>query len=295
MTAAPALPGATRITVAVEGVRFSVQRAAPGRARQTTPVLLLHGVPQTSLMWRDLLPELAHERVVLAPDLKGLGDSEVAGPYDLPTLVGELGALVLHEAAGPIDVVGHDWGGALGIALAASRPGLVRRIVVVNAPSCPTDLRRAYHIPLLALPVLPELAFRLAGPALVHRMIGYAWRARGRPPADILAAYAQAYADPARVAAMLCYYRALVRPFLPGCGRPRFAGRPPPARPAVHTERTLVVWGALDPVLPLSVGQSLARALGANTTMVSLPGVGHFPVEEAPDVAVPTIAEFLRA
>jgi pimeloyl-ACP methyl ester carboxylesterase len=55
-----------------------------------------------------------------------------------------------------------------------------------------------------------------------------------------------------------------------------------------------VIWGAADPVLPVAVGESVVRDLGANCSMVTLPGIGHFAVEEAPAVVVPTIAEFLR-
>ena len=120
-----------------------------------TPLLLLHGVPETSSCWRDVAPALAAGRRVLAPDLPGLGGSSYSGPYDVPSLVAQLSALVDAEVpGGRIDVVGHDWGGSLALALAGARPELVRRIVVVNAPFRTVPLR-AFHIPLLALPALP--------------------------------------------------------------------------------------------------------------------------------------------
>ena len=75
------LPGGTSRQVAVAGVRFALQRggaSTPGDSG--TPALLLHGVPQTAQMWRELFPELARDRVVLAPDLKGLGGSEAKAP-----------------------------------------------------------------------------------------------------------------------------------------------------------------------------------------------------------------------
>ena len=135
--------------VAVEGVRFALHRG--GAPSGSTPVLLLHGVPQTSLAYRHLFPVLAADRLVLAPDLKGLGGSEVGGPYDVPTLVRELAALILHEVDGPVDVVGHDWGGVLALALADARPDLVRRLVVINAPYRKVNLLKAFHIPLFSL------------------------------------------------------------------------------------------------------------------------------------------------
>lgn len=293
------LPGAECHQVAVEGVRFRVYRAGPAAelpaasVEAGTPVLLLHGVPQTAAVWRSLLPVLATDRVVVAPDLKGLGGSEVAGTYDVRTLVRELAALALHEVDGEIDVVGHDWGGSLGIALAAARPDLVRRLVVINGPYRYVDYRRAFHIPLFALPVLPEVVFALGGRELVRRMIRHAWRADPPLDRDHLEHYAAAYADPARVSAMLGYYRAAVRGrILDAPGRLARRSARSVRRPSA---RTLVLWGAADPVLPLAVGEAIVRDLGPAVELVSLPGVGHFAPEEAPALVEENVAGFLRA
>ena len=70
-------------------------------------------------------------------------------------------------------------------------------------------------------------------------------------------------------------------------------GEAPPTK--VRAERSLVVWGAADPLIALSDGEAVVRDLGASASMLSLPGVGHWPVEEAADVVVPAIADFLRA
>ncbi|MEP6462439.1 MAG: alpha/beta hydrolase [Frankiaceae bacterium] len=287
------LAGAQSRQVAVEGVRFRLYRGGPAGTASARPVLLLHGVPQTALVWRSLLPQLAVDRVVLAPDLKGLGDSEVAGPYDVPTLVRELAALVLHEVDGEIDVVGHDWGGSLGLALAAGRPDLVRRLVVINASYRHIDYRRAFYIPFFALPVAPEIAFALGGRELVRRMIRYAWCSEPPLDRDVLEHYATAYADPARVGAMLGYYRAVVRSRV--AGLPRKLTGSPAGQPHRLRQQTLVLWGAADPVLPLSVAESVVRDVGAGAELVVLPGVGHFSPEEAPDLVNETVGAFLRA
>lgn len=283
----------TSRTVAVDGVRFHLREARPARKRRTTPALLLHGVPQTSATWGPLMAELAKDRVVLAPDLKGLGESEAKEPYDIPTLVSELAALVLHEVDGPVDVVGHDWGGSLALALAGARPDLVRRLVVMSAPYREVDLKAAFHMPLLALPLLPDVAFRLWGDRLVRAMFDFAWKAETAPDVE---AYAAAYAPPERYTAMLAYYRAAVRPRLARAVTSALGGKPAHnGLPRVKVERSLVVWGADDPPMPLHVGEAVARDLGPDATMLTVPGVGHWPHEEAPDVVLPAIAEFLRA
>src|SRR3954469_2588808 len=170
--------------VAVPGRRLALRRWDPagGSAAENPPVLLLHGVPETSACFDELAATLATDRVVLAPDLPGLGNSEVRGPYDVRSVTSSLLSLLASELDGVadgdledgeledgeredgeredgdpegepvrIDVVGHDWGGSIGLALAAARPDLVRRLVVISAPYRKVDLARAWHIPMLGL------------------------------------------------------------------------------------------------------------------------------------------------
>ena len=295
--AAALMPRAAHRQVAAGGVRFSLYRADPNRHRRTTPALLLHGVPQTAICWRNLLTELARDRIVLAPDLKGLGGTEAGGSYDVPSLVRELAALVVHEVDGPVDVVGHDWGGVLGLGLAGARPDLVRRLVVVNAPFRQLNLLRAPHLVLFALPLVPEALFAAGGRPLMSALLRAGWKSSRPLDRSVLSHYVDAYADPARIRAMLAYYRASTRGRLPPwllatLTRGRTGRRPP--LPQVRAERHLVVWGAEDPVLPISVGESVVRDLGPETTFITVPRAGHFVVEEAPEVVVPAIAGFLR-
>jgi haloacetate dehalogenase len=226
---------------------------------------------------------------VLAPDLPGLGGSSYGGPYDVPSLVAQLVALLEAETGGaPVDVVGHDWGGSLALALAGARPDLVRRLVVANAPyrSVPA---RALHIPLFALPVAPELLFRLGGRRVVRLMLGLGWRSTTPLDPETQAEYEAAYAHPDAVRAMLGYYRAATRPRIAAALR---RSRPASA-PRVRADRMLVLWGARDPVLPISTGESVVRDLGPECVMVTVPGAGHFVVEEAPDVVAEVLVDFL--
>ncbi len=292
--------GAEASMVEAGGARFLLHRAGvagngAGNEGGSPPALLLHGVPQTAACWRDVLAELSTDRTVLAPDLKGLGGSGVAPPYDVATLTRELAALVEAQAGGPVDAVGHDWGGVLALALAGARPDLVRRLVVVNAPYRYVDFVHAAHIPAFSVPLLPELAFALGGRRLVHRMIGFCWKADRRLDERAMVEYADAYADPARVRAMLGYYRALFRPRAANVVRRGLAGGLKAPASKIRAERRLVVWGALDPVLPLPVGEAAARDLADSTELVTVPGAGHFVVEEAPEIVVRLIADFLRA
>ena len=294
MTTALEVPGATSRTVAVDGVRFHLWSAGPARKRKTTPALLLHGVPQTAATWGPLMALLAKDRVVIAPDLKGLGESEAKEPYDIPTLVAELAALALHEVDGQVDVVGHDWGGSLALALAGARPDLVRRLVVMSAPYREVDFKNAWYMGVAALPLLPDVAFRLAAEKILRQAFAAIWTSPGESP--LLEHYVAAYTPPERWGAMLAYYRAAVRPRAAGAVTALLRGeKPRSGLPKVKVERALVVWGTDDRPMPLHVGEAVVRDLGPEATMLTVPGIGHFPHEEAPDVVLPAIVDFLKS
>ena len=99
------------------------------------PVLLLHGNPDSGMMWDGVARRLGTCFRCFAPDLPGFGHSEVPNDYD-PSLVGLvrfveqfLGAAKIKR---PIDVVAHDFGGPFGFAWAVRHADLVRRIVAIN-------------------------------------------------------------------------------------------------------------------------------------------------------------------
>ena len=99
-------------------------------------VVLLHGWPQTWYMWRHVLPGLSQRYRVVAPDLRGLGDSSrPVGGYDKKTLAHDVWRLV-REVLGEerFFVVGHDWGGPTAFALAAQHRQAVRRLAIFDVP-----------------------------------------------------------------------------------------------------------------------------------------------------------------
>ncbi|MBV8704485.1 MAG: alpha/beta fold hydrolase, partial [Acetobacteraceae bacterium] len=105
-------------------------------AGQGPAVVLLHGWPQTWFMWRDIIPGLAARYRVIAPDLRGLGDSSrPVGGYDKKTLADDVWRLA-HGVLGErrVFVAGHDWGGPTAFALAAQHRDAVRGVAVFDAP-----------------------------------------------------------------------------------------------------------------------------------------------------------------
>jgi pimeloyl-ACP methyl ester carboxylesterase len=101
-------------------------------AASPVPALLLHGLDETSQTWREFASRLPRSLRMLAADLPGFGGSEARGSYTLSAVAATMAAVALEEVDGPVDVVGHGWGATIAIALAAARPELVRRLVVIG-------------------------------------------------------------------------------------------------------------------------------------------------------------------
>jgi pimeloyl-ACP methyl ester carboxylesterase len=107
------------------------------------PVVLIHGLLLGSLaQWYfTLAPALAIDHRVVLYDLRGHGRSPFAATgFDLATLARDLDeVLALQGVRGPVDVVGHSYGGLVALASALSRPDRVRRLVLVDVPLPPSD------------------------------------------------------------------------------------------------------------------------------------------------------------
>ena len=104
------------------------------------PLVLLHGWPQTWYTWRLVMPMLAEKFRVIAPDLRGLGDStRAAEGYDTATLSNDVWELV-HDHLGydQFFLAGHDWGGPVAFSLAAHHRNAVRKLAIIDV-SIPGD------------------------------------------------------------------------------------------------------------------------------------------------------------
>ena len=97
------------------------------------PLLLLHGVPKSCYYWHRLIPLLSDSYLVIAPDIRGFGDSEKpAVGYDIRTVASDLSGLLEHLGLENVYVHGEDWGAAFGYGLAAYHPDRVKALVYAD-------------------------------------------------------------------------------------------------------------------------------------------------------------------
>src|SRR5256885_7246004 len=114
---------------AVNGVKLHYLVAGKG-----DPVILLHGYAQNSHMWRPLMKELAKTHLVVAPDLRGFGDSTKAeSGYDKKTMAQDIHALANSLGIQKAGVAGHDIGLMVAYAYAAQYPAEVDRLALMDA------------------------------------------------------------------------------------------------------------------------------------------------------------------
>ncbi len=130
------LPGFEYRQIETTGARINVASRGNG-----TPLLLLHGYPESHVMWRDVAPELAHEFLVVCPDLRGYGDSsKPEGSHDHSNYSKRAMALDMVEVMAALGhrrflLAGHDRGGRVAYRLALDHPEAISRLALLDIVS----------------------------------------------------------------------------------------------------------------------------------------------------------------
>lgn len=244
------------------------------------PIVLLHGWPQTWFMWRDVIPLLAPHYALIAPDMRGLGDSSrpEAG-YDKMTVARDIAALMTQLGHDRFRVVAHDWGGPVAFALAAQFPDRVLSMAIFDAPVLgdggPIEHHGRWHFGFHALPGLAEALTQ--GREDVY--LRFFYRFGGAHPdaisADAQAEYVRAYAQPGAMTAGFNYYRAVPQDIADTTAF-RDAGK--------WLDMPILVYGG-DPNTRgrgMTALESWAR-VGRHVTGGVAEGCGHWIPEERPD------------
>lgn len=277
-----------------EGVTLRFLQAGRGPL-----VIMLHGFPDSPLTWRfqrDAIVQAGFR--VVTPWLRGYGPSgkpRRVSDYDVRTLAGDVATIVesLGESRAAA-VIGHDWGGAIAWRLAAERPQLVERLIILNSPHpsafarelrTPGQLARSWYVVFFQLPWLPETLMRAHRMAGIRRSIARMVRRREAFTEEDWIAIHAALAVPGALRAALSYYRAAGRAMLRG--RSGAAGRLP--RIAVPT---MVLWGEQDDALSARLSYGLERYV-STLTVRRFANAGHWVHWDEPEAVATEIVAFL--
>jgi haloacetate dehalogenase len=154
----------------VDGVSLNVAHGGENAPGDRTPVVLLHGFPQTHLMWREVAPALAAEHQVVVPDLRGYGDSDKLaedGPdtYSKRTMAQDIVEIMRALGHERFAVIGHDRGALVAVRAGLDHPEAVTHLGILDVlPTIDSwevlrgvDAKVAWHLYLMAQPAdLPE-------------------------------------------------------------------------------------------------------------------------------------------
>jgi haloalkane dehalogenase len=251
------------------------------------PVIFFHGEPTWSFLWRKVIPPVRDAGFrCIAPDLPGFGRSDKPTALDwysydrhVEAVAPLLSDLDVREAT----VVVHDWGGPIGLRLAAEHPDRIARIVVLD-----TGLFTGHQKMTDAW-----IAFRDFVERTEDLPVGFLVKgACAREPGDeVIAAYDAPYVNPESKAGARAFPLMLpTSPSMPGAA----AGQRVLDAMRDDQRPKLVLWADSDPVLTLDTGKRFAAALGTDVAHV-IENASHFLQEDAGDEIGRLIADWLSS
>ncbi|MFI0445430.1 alpha/beta fold hydrolase [Actinomadura sp. 6N118] len=265
------------------------------------PVLLLHGIPETHVMWHRVAPRLAERFTVIATDLRGFGASGTPpstpdhAPYCMRAIALDQAEVMRALGYERFAVVGHDRGARCAYRMALDHPQAVARLAVLDI--VPTgdafdradrDFALGYWVwSFLAAPEpVPERLIAAAPSVLVDHMLNAWSQAPDAFPPEVRAAYGAQFADPDTVHAVCEEYRAAATLDYEHDRTDRGRRR--------ITCPTLVLWSAAGPVAEWYEPLELWRTWADDVRGAAIDS-GHFLPEEAPDETTRHLFDFLTA
>jgi pimeloyl-ACP methyl ester carboxylesterase len=267
-----------RLEIDANGLTFTARAAGPPGGR---PVLLLHGFPQSSWSWRDLLSRLAEAGYrAVAPDQRGYSPGarpQAGGDYAVPHLVADVLSIADTMDMPTFDLVGHDWGGMVAWVTAAQHPDRLRSLTVVSTPHPealraalggrdPAQADRSSYIALFRRPEEPErLLLGEDGSGSGLRKL-FAQAGLDDAVAD---EYVAVHTQPGALTAALNWYRAMDTAHVDGLA------------PIVVPTR--FIWSTEDPALGRVAAEATVEYVAGSYRFDVLEGVSHWVPEEVPD------------
>jgi pimeloyl-ACP methyl ester carboxylesterase len=256
------------------------------------PVLLLiHGITSSSATWDPVIPALAEHAHVIAPDLLGHGESDKPSTdYSLGAFASGLRDLLEHLGVERVTIVGHSLGGGVAMQFVYQYSEYCERLVLVDSGGLGREVSFALRAATLpgaefVLPVIANGHVRDAGAAVGRLLRGIPVRVRPSV-AEVVRGYATLADSPAR-SAFVQSMRSVVAPggqrvsagnrFYLGEGRP-----------------TLIVWGALDTVIPVAHAY-VAHAAISGSQLEIFEQARHFPHMDEPARFARVLLRFLES
>lgn len=279
------------LTIAANGARFHLVRYGVG-----APVLLLHGWPEFWLTWEPVMQRLATRYTLIAPDLRGFGDSDKPdGPFGPADHAADLVALLDTLGIKRIGIVGHDVGGAVIQSLARAAPEYCAGLFLFDflypgigsRLGTPDRLNEIWYQSFNQMPFAPALvgATRESCTAYISHFLRH-WTHRKHAFDDVFGIFVDNFLKPGNLSGGFAHYRAS------HAGRIVMLKGEAPLLPPIAVP-TCVRWAEFDPIFPFDWTDKLNETF-SDLDLAMFPGVGHFPHREDPDYAAREIDSFFE-
>ncbi len=276
-------------TVTANGAQFHVASLGSG-----PPLLLLHGWPEFWLTWEPVMQRLQDRFTLIAPDLRGFGESDKPdGPWGAAAHAADMLAVLDALGIGQAGVVGHDVGGAVIQAMAREAPARLNGLFLFNfvypgigsRMGTPDRLREIWYQSFHGM----EFAATLVGASreACRAYVGYFlrhWAHHKHAFDPVLEAWVDNFLRPGNLNGGFAYYRAAQ------ADRVRIMEGTLPPLPPIMVQ-TCVRWTEHDAIFPHAWTDRLGETF-KQLDLQLFPDAGHFPHKEVPDQAAEEIARF---
>lgn len=260
----------------------SLYYRSAGNEHSSTPILLIHGIPDASDSWLPIMARLAQTNPVYAVDLAGYGYSDWPYGYDLSlsAQVEYLTAFLDQRHLTKVIVAGHDIGGGIATLLAVRHPERVAQLILIN--SVIGDHWPVFEMHLLRTPVLGSTAFALLETPTWYYMLHKGFYRDELLTDTTVQRYRQWYTGAAGRRRLIHNARALDNTELAKVSR----------HPAALTTTTLILWGRHDRFLAAAPAQQLCAAM-PHCQFIAIEDAGHFVLDEQPELIAEQILNFI--
>jgi haloacetate dehalogenase len=277
-----------RTTCRANGIRQFYLDAGVG-----PPVILLHGFPETSFAWRFQIPALARQYRVIAPDLRGYGETDKPSKgYDKRTMANDVVALLEMLGVGRVALVGHDRGARVATRLVKDHPELVDRLVVMD--NVPTRIvaremnakvaREYWFFMFHQIADLPEALIAGREDIWLRHFFSDWCQDPTTISGEAFETYVKAYSAPGAVRGAMSDYRASGEDVAQDLQDADRKIRCP----------VLSLWGEdFEAVGRLFDMKAIWSEMAENLSVAAIKNCGHLPQEEQPEVVNKLLLDFL--
>ena len=282
--------------VNVNGIRMHYATAGNGPL-----IVFLHGFPEFWYSWRYQLQFFAKHFEVVAPDLRGYGDTEKPqeiSEYKIDKLVKDIVELIHSLGKERAIIVGHDWGGIVGWSIAMIAPNVVEKLIIMNAPHPAlyqinafrnlAQMQKSWYIFFFLLQRAPEKILSANDFEFLKHMFELSIRRKDRFTQSDIKHYASSWSKEGGVSGGINYYRANL-----GADFWESIVQSIPF-PKIKTP-TLLIWGEDDLFLGKELTQNIEAFIEAPFSLKFISECGHWVQQEAPTEVNQIMNEFIRA